>query len=612
MSAAIRGAIPIVASVLAGHVNVPIVWGQFETASTDTRTIYLPDLPLQGRRLSRYVYGYVVHEAGHIRHSDFSVLEQTKDDGLVRWILIALEDPRIERAVSADFLGARQYLVELTEELIADGELMSDDAHLEPSLKAQNYLLLRASADLMGYAGMREAVQVRRARLVPLFPSGLIDRVDEQLDALCTCKSTGDVLVIAKAIAALLRDSAQTAEEQSQASDQESSESSEEADEQAPSDTDPKASDTEDNDSGQGSTKSTDAADGETPQSVDPSASDTDSNGSGGCADVNASPQTPSGVQTGSHVGPSEAQVEAVKSLCDPAIWETAPDRGDLVREQMQSATAEACEELGLSPGSSATHMPMSVADCRTLDGTDVVTKVRGQTIAIRTAFEDLLQDMQLKRTTSARAGHRLVHNATTRLYSGNVKLFQQRSFVERNQADIVVLIDKSGSMTRDIEVASQAAVAMLLALDDQEGVRCAVGAFPHTVRQAQCSDIQGVLGLKQWDEGVRAAAGRMAGLLADGGTPLASALLWAGQQLHCSVGRRIVLTITDGQPDSLSESRQVMLRSDPEIEYLGIGINAELGHLFPVFTRISSVQELARTALSLVQAALVQRRKAA
>lgn len=94
----------------ASKAGVSVVWEDPDkcTPRTSGRTIYLPRLRSDASvdditRLKQFVK----HETSHIKYSDFSVLEQVKDDSLLVFLCNIIEDHRIDYLNDRDFAGDR-------------------------------------------------------------------------------------------------------------------------------------------------------------------------------------------------------------------------------------------------------------------------------------------------------------------------------------------------------------------------------------------------------------------------------------------------------------------------------------------------------------------------
>jgi nitric oxide reductase activation protein len=226
----------------------------------------------------------------------------------------------------------------------------------------------------------------------------------------------------------------------------------------------------------------------------------------------------------------------------------------------------------------------------------------------MRAQLAGLLQAARLKPAFAKQAGHRIdvrsVHLIACR--SPDSRVFaSRREKVDENTA-IVLLIDRSGSMDSNdkIKVARQAAFVIAEALELLRGVTCAVGAFPWG---------DSVVELKSFGEKPRASRFSIA---SSGGTPMAEALMWAGMLLtHRPETRRIVIAMTDGQPDDAEKTKKAVERlTDCRIEVYGIGIlDSNIDNWLSETSKvIRRIEELPAALIGLLKEALVTRRKAA
>jgi hypothetical protein len=95
----LRNALPIVAAALGRKFGVEVgVGGQ--DACTDGRRIRIPDVP-DDPASRDLAWGYLAHEAAHVRYTDFAVYEQAAREGPLQEMLQnRIEDVRIERELA--------------------------------------------------------------------------------------------------------------------------------------------------------------------------------------------------------------------------------------------------------------------------------------------------------------------------------------------------------------------------------------------------------------------------------------------------------------------------------------------------------------------------------
>lgn len=118
------------ASVLGRRYGVQVEIGG-EEAYTDGKTIHIPALPLDADdTLLTLARGYIDHEAAHIRFTDFEALSTQAKDELDRFLWNALEDYRVEHAMSALYPGCRNNYNRLIKELFKEEAESTDFASL--------------------------------------------------------------------------------------------------------------------------------------------------------------------------------------------------------------------------------------------------------------------------------------------------------------------------------------------------------------------------------------------------------------------------------------------------------------------------------------------------
>ena len=143
-----------------------------------------------------------------------------------------------------------------------------------------------------------------------------------------------------------------------------------------------------------------------------------------------------------------------------------------------------------------------------------------------------------------------------------DTRIFAARRDKQDDNTAIVLLTDRSGSMIPEkMSVALQATFVTAEALELLPGVTCAAGAFPWG---------RDLVELKAFGAKPRAGCFTIG---ASGGTPMAEALLWAGMLLtHRPEHRKIVIPMTDGQPDNTEKTRKAVARlRSCDIEVYGI-----------------------------------------
>lgn len=203
-----------------------------------------------------------------------------------------------------------------------------------------------------------------------------------------------------------------------------------------------------------------------------------------------------------------------------------------------------------------------------------------------------LLRDLQDRRRRPSRMGYsgRVAADQVWRLTAlGDTKVFRKRAAVTGVDAAVSVLLDTSGSMGPIIETAVESTFALAQALHRIQGVQVSVDHFPGINQPAT-----ELLGFR---ESVRLAEPRFRALGADGGTPTGRALAARlPSLLTARAERRMVVVVTDGQPNvdegPILEATMETMRCN-DVKVIGIGIRADVSHLFEYSVLIEDVSEL-------------------
>ena len=520
------GALPIIAKMLGRQIGVRVVIGASH-AYTDGRTIFLPALPADSASLAVLAHGYIDHEAAHLRYTDFTV---EKPSGLAGEILSVLEDVRIERELGAAYLGSRANLAALMASLEAQETLLPPDtASITEQVMAA--LLCLPRAQVLGQAALAPAAATLEARLHATLPPGVVIKLLALAFEVRHTRSTAEVKALALRIVAMLQE-----------------EAARPPDPPSPPGAAP------------GSETVTSDASGSSVPSGDPSSA---ASGSGDPS--RALPNAAANAGTGSNA----ARQAALRTLL-ASDGAGAPDVGTRAQALLNARTArEQTQTVAL-----AEYDPPPP----NVQPTEAVARARAATAALRRRLGALVQAEREEASWCSRRGRRLDTNGLYRLALRDPTLFRQRARRDAPDTAVGLLLDRSGSMGRVIDLAGQAVLAATLALEAIPGVACWAAAFPGR-------DEDRVIPLKAFTERAGRVAGRFA-VGADGGTPLAEALWRAGYALASRPEpRRLLIVATDGRPNDVASARDIIARCRASgIEVMGLGIGQNLVEVQAVF----------------------------
>lgn len=222
-----------------------------------------------------------------------------------------------------------------------------------------------------------------------------------------------------------------------------------------------------------------------------------------------------------------------------------------------------------------------------------IMQEVSQQNRALRVKLDGLIQASRLDRARLAATGLRINTGELYRLALSDPQVFSRLRKRKAVNTAVQILLDKSGSMRDRLEVARRAALSVACALEPMRGTAVACAAFPI----AGGRNSVGILPLTRFEERVPVTASRYESLTAQGGTPLAEALWWcASEIMGRKEERKMILVVTDGQPDDTDSTREIIQRClHSGIEMIGLGIQVQaVGALLPDWCVIQGMDQLA------------------
>ena len=561
----LQHAFPIVAAAIGNRFGIKVSVGGDQAYTTGT-AIQLPAYDGDDPDYQEVAWGLLAHEAAHIRYSDFTL--DFGDSVLRRRLCGAIEDVRIEHELAKDFPGTRLTLRSVIEKMIANGGFTTSSIDDHPANILYGYVLKSLRARVLGQTALQPLVDLTETALNTCFPKGAVIRLkgllSEVPDAL-TAES--DCLHLADRILTMIQQECEPQDlsnpsTPSSALDNPFSDDAEANQPDNSPDSDESGPAGQDDDI----TQATQAVD-------DPNhpAEDSSSN--------------PSGDEGGEN---PDHNLILAKLL-------TAGD-DDIEQDVFETVKSA----LALEPDSVSEYV-MPIGNEPPTDervGLQLFQKVQGESGKIRAALQGLVQSHSLSRSQPSGRG-RLNGKRLHRFRWGDTNVFQRSSVKPSPNTAIHLLLDKSDSMgypvldrqeqplgTR-LPIALEATLALALAFEGLSGVNPGITAFP--------GDQEGsVYRLLEHGQRIRQRAGAFS-LAADGSTPMTEAI-WFGAAalLRCREPRKVLMVMTDGQPDDMVSTLDILQRCrDSGIETIGIGLSIDVSHLFPVALAINDLQEL-------------------
>ncbi len=172
----LRNALPIVAAALGRKFGVEVGVGGHD-ACTDGRSIQIPDVP-DDPASRDLAWGYLAHEAAHVRYTDFGVYEQAAREGPLQAILQnRIEDVRIERELAHPYPGTRATIATVLRRMLAEGRLSAPEPSDHPGQVLAAYLLLALRHEILGQDVLAAEARKAAETLRQVFPAVFIARL---------------------------------------------------------------------------------------------------------------------------------------------------------------------------------------------------------------------------------------------------------------------------------------------------------------------------------------------------------------------------------------------------------------------------------------------------
>lgn len=630
---------PVVAKALSAKLGVKVHMGAaVPTACTDGNGIWIPYIDPDDEAARDMVMGFIDHEAGHVKETDFKVDLNTLMPALVR-VVQSFEDIRQEAAFSLRFPGVRSNINRLLKRAHDKG--MHGDPDRFDGFESvlfwmNNHLRLQA----LGMTSSEDFAKRARAQLDLNCP-GAAEKLLPLMAKVPSAEDTSEVVEIADAVLDKLKEifpeeppKDQSTPEDSSSEQDDGSGDDDQADDadqgddqdqggQSPSDTDDQSgqgqSDQDSGDSGdgdddqdQGGQSPSDSNDqsgqGQTDQDSDESGNGDDANDSGqpaqGVNDQTDDGDNDDGDADGSSgkgagsmdpdQSPQAQQRKIAQQIRDPNAELAEVDMGDLIGKEIKAS------ENGSGEVSPLPHSPL--ADSSHIDPHNA----RKATSRLRAKLVTLLDTHRETPHEISRRGRKIDDRYLTRVAFQDPRIFVTPVVRVELDTYVHILVDGSGSMgqacgaTTLMDIAMQSAFACCLAMESIQGVTREASVFNGAAYGSVGSLVK---------VGERARPEKFPTCIS-GGTPLAQSLMSIAPSVALNrAARRIVIVMTDGDPDDVEDAQKVIdLYLRTGIEMVGVGIRTmSVQDLFPRHQVINDVSDLPAAMTSLLGSLLTR-----
>lgn len=551
MNHPLKNALPIVAAAYGEKFGVKVLI-QGQDAFTDGERIVIPTANPDDPHYQQIAWGYLAHEAAHIRHTNFDMVQKASSKPIRKALLNIIEDVRIENELAKDYPGTRRSISQVIEYMV-DTQQMSVPEQLEPASNLQAWLLFRLRCHFLGQKALTPLYQAVDERVRQLFPAAAMSRLSAMLTAVPSLASTGEVLKLVDTIVAMLKEESRPPQDESDADSG--------------------------NDIGQdASNDSNNSSDSQTPEAASSAMEDAAETGDSDNSD----------------------QADNLRQALEASAAQFEPDTFAQVAEVL-SEQAEGHQ--GVTP------LSLPQAEQAMLGDEAILTLSASESAQIRARLRGMVQSSQDNRNHAKRQGLRVATHRLAASQAGESRLFIQRQPRIAPNAAVHLLVDISGSMGKPIgegnrkyfHVANEAALALAMALEDIPGVVPAVSYFPGIHQEVSIALLP--------KQSVRHRAACF-DQKPRGCTPMAQAMWFAANSLLAQKQKRkLMIVLTDGDPDDWAATHDIVDRCRRSgFELLGIGIQTRsVEKFFPQSIVINDVKDLKRELFEVTQQLLIQ-----
>lgn len=584
----IYSALPIVAAAYGEKLGVKVAIGN-DSAYTDGKTIVVPNIPDDYPHMDA-VWGYLAHEAAHIRFTDFNVKRKI---GLHAELSNILEDCRIERAMMDLFPGTSHTLNEVSLYMSQVGHYSHVTENEPPASILSGFCLYWLQTKAVGQGALQPYLDSATAVLERVFPQGVVVRLNTLLRKAVSAKSTAEAVSLAEDIIKMIQEEKEKEEQKNQG-----------------------AQDGKNQDDTGGSQS-------QKPQGNSGGDQNPGDNSSGGNQPGNDQKQSDSGTQSDPKGHGDNGKLNAAQSATVQAVGNShtsKPDAAKLLQQVLNAGAGDLrgdahdnlkaeLNRIAQEKGESSYMTVRSAGETQNNPavGKSLVGDVKSTTSKIRTQLYGLVQASQRVAHRNQRSGKRVDARKLCRVVTGDTRVFLKPEDKKRPNTAVHILVDMSSSMAYKAgngkerqDIAREAALSISMALDAIPGVNPAVTFFCGNPNQP-------VFSVVKHGDTVQNQAGRF-GFRASGGTPMAEAIWYAAFELtKTKEERKMLIVVTDGQPQSAPACRSVIqLCEQSDVEVIGIGVETTaVSGLFRKNIVIDDAASLQRTLFKLMERSL-------
>ncbi len=612
--------VEVFARILCAKSGVSILFSG-TTASTNGKIIYLPAFSkvLDDLVLAKALYlGFVVHEAFHVLWTDFEIFIAYVTKFPVRQSAVnILEDVRIEYRGALWVVGFKKTLATLTKALVGKEDFFgTPTADLSAVCVCNMHLLYSLRFSVLGQTAFSTLAADARLCLEAKIGEDNVSKIDLLVSNVVECTSTADVCALVDELFVLLDQIAEEcppldspADEQGHGSDDGTEDKTEEGSSGLSND-----DDEHDQSNDQHSSSSVDAAEDTGSSESDPSESQ---NSSSSPDDQNIDQGSGEDFQGSRQWGicPDGTMDPSCQDKWDLGdITSSAINGDELAQNEVKESMTPVDHYLGCVFGPCPTTRTGHERDM------PAISHARALTNSLSFQLRSLLESKKSVHRGRRDTGLRISQSSLARVAIGDVRVFQKNSRVTGTNTVVYIVMDVSTSMDDNtianvrssptkIQVARESVLALSLALDTISDVKVGVMAYPQQYfNSSKDTNEQYMVDLVEVGESVQLRSKAIMSIQASGSTPTAEAVLYARSKMDTvAAERRVVLVITDGEPDDENRLVEVLSEVGVDTDIIGIGIGTNsVQKTFKNHVVINSAQDLTNVAFRKIKEVLL------
>ena len=491
-------------AMMANDFGLRTTWGNYPTAGTTQGVVLMPFFDAGDPVQAAAAMGFGMHEGAHHRYgSDFAKYEESlKTKGKVhRWFLNCFDDGRIDRMALLEYPGLRSEYEAIEQLFISKGMRQVPGTNTPAINVLEDYLAHYIGCELLNYKPLTPVWEQTRELARQRFPDALLTRLEIISEMGVITADFNDCWDSADLVLDAIRDSLEDLKAQQ-------------------SDHEPAA----------------DAA----------SQSDADADGQPGAAgqsdvDADDQPGADAAGQSDAAGRPSADNVVRSKQIqeleaCLEATGSGSTDVEVRDKGKMLASLIEADSRFELD----TPLRPRLDAINTTIGRSVTLPKVLTASRPITQALMELVETETNCAPGLSRRGKRFVTSRFNRFKQGDLRVYRSKAKNLGIDSAIMVMLDLSGSMNCQQEVAKNACLALALAVQQIDGAVIGIQSFGDRN-----------VDLLRFGEDPATTSTRLDLTCAGGGTPMREGLSNAFLALMPEQAeRKSLIVITDGEPD--------------------------------------------------------------